>query len=388
MRFFIVMTLFSILVSACIFLRAILRLRWKWHWKALLALPVLAAAFRFQMLWLFGGSPFASGLPAWFLLGTAWMFACALMYAVFLLLADVVEMTVRLILRIRKKPFPESWTHRRNQVNLCLLVLCACLITAGVFQAVQVPSVREIPVTLRGLPERTAPLRIVLLADLHADNITRADRIRAIVEKANSLNPDLTVIAGDFVDGSVADMHQELLPLKDLKAGLGVYAVPGNHEYYSGYGEWMDYLSSLGIRMLLNESVLLDNGAFALAGVTDPAAGQLGLPESLRPDIDRALSGVPVHEIPVILLAHQPKLAPEAAEKGVDLQLSGHTHGGMVRGLDLLVARSNKGFVSGFYQVGPMALYVSNGSGIWNGFPVRLGRPSEITLLTCTPEAE
>ena len=225
-------------------------------------------------------------------------------------------------------------------------------------------------------------LTVAALADLHADGITREDRIRKIVERTNALNPDIVVIAGDFVDGTVSEHGGDLRPLADLKARYGVFGVPGNHEYYSGYEEWMEFLSALGIRMLLNEHALAGGEAVVLAGVTDPVAGLMGKEE---PDISKALQGAPEKGVR-ILVSHQPRLAREAAEHGVDLQVSGHTHGGMITGMDRLVARFNEGFVSGLYTVGHMKLYVSNGSGIWNGFPIRIGVPSEIVLIRLRKE--
>ena len=145
------------------------------------------------------------------------------------------------------------------------------------------------------------------------------------------------------MDGRVAVRGGDLRPLEELSAPLGVFGVPGNHEYYSGYEEWMLFLSGLGIDMLENSHRILAGGKLALGSVTDPAA--------------------------------------EAAKSGVALQVSGHTHGGMIVGIDRLVARFNAGFVAGSYRVGDLRLYVSRGSGIWNGFPIRLGVPSEITLL-------
>ena len=115
----------------------------------------------------------------------------------------------------------------------------------------------------------------------------------------------------------------------------------------------------------------------ALPGQTDPAAARFGRE---TPDLRKTFDGAPPGAVK-LLLAHQPKPAAEAAKSGVALQVSGHTHGGMIVGIDRLVARFNAGFVAGSYRVGDLRLYVSRGSGIWNGFPIRLGVPSEITLL-------
>src|SRR5690606_9612931 len=136
----------------------------------------------------------------------------------------------------------------------------------------------------------------------------------------------------------------------------------------------------MGLPMLLNRHVLIHRGdaTLAIAGITDPQAGRFGQPE---PDLAAALEGVPPGD-PVILLAHRPGDAGQAAEAGVALQLSGHTHGGQILGPHLLTQWANNGYVSGLYKVGNMQLYVSNGTGLWSGLAIRLGRPSEITLIT------
>ncbi|WP_212632850.1 metallophosphoesterase [Pseudomonas monteilii] len=172
-------------------------------------------------------------------------------------------------------------------------------------------------------------------------------------------------------------MHRQ--PAYDFVAH-GVWAIPGNHEYYFDGERWMDYLSSMGMRMLVNEHTLVrrENEKLVLAGVTDPTARAYGVEE---PNLAKALAGAP-SGAPILLLDHQPRNARLAAAQGVAVQLSGHTHGGMIVGLDRIVALSNGGFVSGAYQVGNMTLYVSNGTALWGGFALRLGRPAELTRIT------
>lgn len=370
--------IFEALLAGYIFWRAILPLRLHWGWKAALSALLAVAAFKFHLLHLFGGPMFFSPvLPEWLLLAAAWLFSVLFLFFFLLLAADIVVGLYRLMLFFLRK---KRTARRRiivNRVNLALLVLSAVLATVGVIGGTSVPGVRVETITVGHLPEEVDGMTIALLADLHADGITRADRIRRIVQRTNSLNPDLIVIAGDFVDGTVPVHGEDLRPLADLKARYGVFGVPGNHEYYSGYEEWMEFFPTLGIRMLPNEHVLTGGGNVILAGVTDPVAGMTGREE---PDINKALEGAPPGKVR-ILASHQPRLAREAARHGVDLQLSGHTHGGMITGIDRLVARFNDGFVSGPYQVGSMKLYVSNGAGIWNGFPVHIGVPAEIVLI-------
>lgn len=371
--------IFGALLAVYVFCRAILPLRLKWGWKVLLAVLLAVAAFKFHLLHLFGGPMFFSPvLPEGVLLAAAWLFSVLFLFFFLLLAADAARLLYLLVLFCLRRKRTERFRIIGNRVNLVLLVMAAVLATVGMVGGTAVPRVREEAIAVNHLPEGADGLTVAVLADLHVDGITRADRIRKIVERTNALNPDIVIIAGDFVDGTVPVHGDDLRPLADLKARYGVFGVPGNHEYYSGYEEWMEFLPTLGIRMLSNGHVLTgEGGAVVLAGVTDPVAAIMGREE---PDIRRALAGAPEKGVR-ILASHQPRLAPEAAEHGVDLQVSGHTHGGMIAGIDRLVARFNEGFVSGLYTVGDMKLYVSNGAGIWNGFPIRIGVPSEIVLI-------
>ena len=375
--------IFGALLAVYVFCRAILPLRLKWGWKALLAVLLAVAAFKFHLLHLFGGPMFFSPvLPEGVLLAAAWLFSVLFLFFFLLLAADVIRLLYLLVLFCLRKKKTERFRIIGNRVNLALLAFAAVLATVGMAGGTGVPRVKEVTISVNHLPDGADGLTVAVLADLHVDGITRADRIRKIVERTNALNPDIVIIAGDFVDGTVPVHGDDLRPLADLKARYGVFGVPGNHEYYSGYEEWMEFLPTLGIRMLHNEHVQTGGGAVVLAGVTDPVAGIMGKEE---PDIRKALAGAPEKGVR-ILAAHQPRLAPEAAEHGVDLQVSGHTHGGMIAGIDRLVARFNEGFVSGLYTVGGMKLYVSNGAGIWNGFPIRIGVPSEIVLIRLRKE--
>lgn len=375
--------IFGTLLAVYVFFRAILPLRVKWGWKVLLTFILAVAAFKFHLLHLFGGPMFFSPvLPEGVLLAAAWLFSVLFLFFFLLLAADVARLLYLLVLFCLRRQRTERYRVIGNRVNLALLVLAAVLATVGMVGGTGVPRVKEETIAVNHLPEGADGLTVAVLADLHVDGITRADRIRKIVERTNALNPDIVIIAGDFVDGTVPVHGDDLRPLADLKARYGVFGVPGNHEYYSGYEEWMEFLPALGIRMLHNEHVLTGGDAVVLAGVTDPVAGIMGREE---PDIRKALAGAPEKGVR-ILAAHQPRLAPEAAEHGVDLQVSGHTHGGMIVGIDRLVARFNEGFVSGLYTVGDMKLYVSNGAGIWNGFPIRIGVPSEIVLIRLRKE--
>ncbi|MGY2050824.1 metallophosphoesterase [Methylobacterium sp. JK268] len=268
---------------------------------------------------------------------------------------------------------PMAW---RYAAALAAFVLSA----VAVFQAIRVPPLKDVTVAIADLPLGFVGYTILHLSDLHISRLFPVGWAEAVVARTNDLGSDLIVVTGDFIDGSLAARRADVEPLRALRARDGVWAVPGNHEYFFDYDAWMRHLAGLGIRVLANAHTVLerDGGALVVAGVTDrsaPGAGQSG------PDLAAALAGAPAGA-PVMLLDHQPANAARAAAHGVKLQLSGHTHGGMIRGLDRLVARANAGFVSGAYRVGDMLLYVSNGTALWPGFALRLGRPSELTRIT------
>lgn len=267
-----------------------------------------------------------------------------------------------------------------DALRYAVAALAALLAAAGVRAAVRVPPLRDLTVAIPGLPRDFDGYRLLQLTDLHISRLFPAAWARDVVARSNALGVDLIVVTGDFIDGTLAARRADVEPLRHLRAPDGVYAVPGNHEAFFGYGAWMDHLAGLGLRLLLNRNAVLVRGTarLVLAGVTDASAARTGHP---GPDLATALAGAP-DGAPVLLLDHQPGQARRAAARGVALQLSGHTHGGMIVGLDRLVARGNGGFVSGRYAVGGMTLYVNNGTALWPGFALRLGRPSELTRIT------
>ena len=241
-------------------------------------------------------------------------------------------------------------------------------------------AVRPLRVQLSRLPAGRHGFTIAQLTDIHVGPTIGRSFIEEIVRKTNALEPDLIAITGDLVDGSVSDLRDAVAPLADLRAKHGVFFVTGNHEYFSDADGWTNELSRLGIRVLKNERVAIGQGedAFDLAGVEDRSAARFG---GLTPAAatERALAGRD-RTRERVLLAHQPRSLMEAAQYGVGLQLSGHTHGGQVWPFGYLV-RLNQPFVAGLYRFGDSQIYVSRGTGYW-GPPMRLGAPAEITHIT------
>jgi uncharacterized protein len=231
---------------------------------------------------------------------------------------------------------------------------------------------KRVPLSLKKLPKSLGTYRIVQVTDLHVGPTIGRDYVQEVVTRVNALKPDLIAVTGDLVDGTVSQLKDMVEPLKDLRAPDGVFFVTGNHEYFTGdVDEWLATLTGLGMRVLRNEHVPI-RGSFDLAGVDDLSARGPG--HAYQPD--RALAGRNP-ERAVVLLSHQPRGFPDAVRLGVDLQISGHTHGGQFYPFKYIVAFYQP-YLAGLYKEGPSTLYVSCGTGYW-GPPLRLGIPAEIT---------
>lgn len=248
----------------------------------------------------------------------------------------------------------------------------------GLFSALRPIQTRPVQVPLRDLPDPFAGFVIAQLTDVHVGPTIGRSFIEELVAKTNAMEPDIVAITGDLVDGSVEALGPLVEPLSRLKARHGVYFVTGNHEYFSGADAWVAHLASLGVKVLRNERVTIerDGAALDLAGVDDPTGGNF-LPDH-GPDLARAVAGRdPTRHL--VLLAHQPRQIHEAADHGVSLQISGHTHGGQIFPFSLLVPLQQP-YVAGLHFHRDTAIYVSRGTGYW-GPPMRIGAPAELTRI-------
>ncbi len=249
----------------------------------------------------------------------------------------------------------------------------------GFFNARRTAAVVHVEVPIAGLPAALHGFSIAQISDIHVGPTIKRGYLQAIVDAVNRLEADMVAVTGDLVDGSVADLSAHVAPLSGLVSVHGTYFVTGNHEYYSGAHAWIAELEGLGVRVLMNEHVVLNHGphGLVLAGVTDWSAAHFDA--SHRSDPHAAMAGAPA-EAPVrLLLAHQPRTAFEAHKAGFDLQLSGHTHGGQFWPWNFFV-RFQQPFTAGLHRLEKLWVYTSRGTGYW-GPPKRFGAPSEITLL-------
>ena len=307
-----------------------------------------------------------------------WMALMGLTF-VALVLVDLIKLIVWLGQRVARRPAPEVSIERRTFLARVTggtaLAVGSTSMARGMVEARGTHEIVDVEVTLAKLPRALDGFTIVQLTDLHVGMTIDREFVQRVVDRTNKLAPDLIALTGDFVDGKVEDLRDEIAPLRHLRAKHGVYAVTGNHEYYSGVDPWITEISSLGARYLRNQRVTIGEGeaSFELAGVDDHGARggdhgeDLGAATAGR-DPDRAL----------VLLAHQPRQVRRAARHGVDLQLSGHTHGGQIWPWHYIVSIQQGGLLAGRYQHEGTQLYVSRGCGYW-GPPVRLLAPLEIT---------
>ena len=246
----------------------------------------------------------------------------------------------------------------------------------GLLNARRTAQVVTVRVPIGHLPRELHDFRIVQISDIHVGPTIKHRYLEAIVESVNRLKPDVVAITGDLVDGPVHELGPHVAPLAKLRARHGSFFVTGNHEYYSGAEPWLVELTRLGVRVLMNEHVVIEHGGaqLVLAGVPDYSA--LNFDASHRSDPHAAAQGAPSRAVKV-LLAHQPRSAPAAADAGFDLQLSGHTHGGQFLPWNLLVPLQQP-YTAGLHRLRQLWIYVSRGTGYW-GPPKRVGAPSEIT---------
>ena len=359
-------------------------------WAIALAVLLFLASQKFVVYAVLGGDAFTPELPETFIHVTGWAYSSFMLFVGLVCTAAIVKGLAWFFLNPRQREAMRATQgiHRRQFVGG---LAAAGTAGWGVWEGIRVPRIKRTEIEVDDLPRAFDGFRIVHLSDLHCSAAARREHMKGIVAQANTLNADIVCITGDFVDGSVEARREDLEPLKDLKSRLGVFGCAGNHEYYSGYRTWRPVFEELGISMLDNDHHVFVRGEarLVLGGIPDETAcSPRYAGDSVTPDVVRAFEGAP--EGCRILMKHRPIHLSEHERHGVRLQLSGHTHGGACRGMDLLVAKmGNEDHLRGLYREERIALYVNPGTGQWAGFPLRLGVSAEVSeLILRTPKAK
>lgn len=238
------------------------------------------------------------------------------------------------------------------------------------------PRVRQQSIAIRSLPAQAVGTRIVLISDLHVGPLTSKADCQRVVDLVNTQNPDIICLAGDFSDGTAAELGADLMPLAGLRSTAGTFFVTGNHEFYYDVDSWLEFFPTIGVQVLANAGVQVRG--LLLAGTYDIQ----GAPQGRGPDVGKALEGRADGQ-PAILLSHNPAVLDDAIAGNVDLLLAGHTHGGQFYPGVWIVGLTTR-TLSGYYAFGGTQVWVTNGCRFW-GPPARLGAPMDVTVLDLVP---
>lgn len=315
----------------------------------------------------------------WAWLGIAFYIALGLLV---ILLALLAARLVRLLQAAGGRGAPPYSLLRPIRAATGLVVLVAVVVGGYGLVSAARPSVVRVDVPMATLPAEFDGVRVALVSDLHVGPSRGRAFTQRVVDAVNAEQPDLILIAGDLVDGTVAKVGPDLAPLAQLTAPLGVFGVSGNHEFYADDGgRWLDLWEELGIRTLRNDRVEIvrGDGRIELAGIHDYSS-----PAPYEPDLAAALAGSDPQAF-TLLLAHEPRQAEEASDLGVDLQVSGHTHGGQMWPIKYLVPLQQP-ILEGLGTVGDTVVYTTRGAGAW-GPPMRIGASPEVTILELSSRA-
>ena len=347
--------------------------------KVAAGLVVLAACLKYQAYEVLGGSFFAPHLPRPLILTMEALYGAVIVLCFLLLLKDGLALLLWLG-RLAGGSWGLPFSPAARSAGLAALALL--LGAWGTWQSVKVPDVRTVEIAVPGLPAQLDGFSLVQLSDIHIGPLLRGDWLRGVVEKTNALHPDVVALTGDMVDDLPAAIGRDMDPLGELRAAHGVFGVTGNHEYYFQWEQWRPVFARLGVDMLHNEHRVLSvrGSELVIAGVPDIQESRFG---GEGPDPRKALAGAP--DAVRILLDHRP--GGSVGGSLAHVQLSGHTHGGTMVFLRPLIASFNGGQTSGLYDENGLKLYVSPGTGIWDGFSCRVGVPAEITRIVLRPQA-
>lgn len=300
-------------------------------------------------------------------------------FVFFLFIISFIRDTLWMVIDlIRRAPVEEMKNPPLLQkVNIITFVFCLLFCFYGVYEAEKNPAIKTYDITSPKVRQKT---KVVMLSDLHIDVDVSPETVERLVNRVNTLNPDAVVIVGDIVDNTPVKLYKQMQELKKLKVKDHVYLVFGNHEFYSGAMGWGLAFAQMGFEFLNNYGEKLGDTGIYIAGIPDiNAAEWFKKPVKAKNALYKAEK-----EDYVIMLSHTPKLAEGVTAENVDLQLSGHTHGGQIYPFHYFTEIANDGVLAGFYNKNGVQMYVSRGTRYW-GPPMRIFAPSEITVFNFSP---
>ena len=263
---------------------------------------------------------------------------------------------------------------RARSITLIFVILVFIVSAYAIYNGSRYPRIKELTIPIYGLSGDWSGFVIIQLSDLHLQKWRSEKWLRHVVEETNRQDPDLVLITGDLIEEHM-DRCQKFVPvLREIKSKHGVFAITGNHEFYSGIENFLAFSKKAEIRVIRNEKVRIGHHLNIIG--MDDLTGQMF--SSRRPDLETLLEDCNPDE-PIILLTHRPEEFEQLNEMGVDLQLSGHTHAGQIPPMDLIVFLVYK-YPYGLYHHGSCFIYTTCGTGIW-GPPMRLFSRSEIVRI-------
>lgn len=285
---------------------------------------------------------------------------------------------------IQKHTSNERRHFLRSSSRIGVWGVTAAVFGTAVHNARGNPTLKQVSISIKDLPEALEGFSIVQISDVHVGQLkNQTEYLRQVVNLVNSCHADVVAVTGDVVDGSVAHLAQAVAPLGELKGKYGTFFVTGNHEYYSGANEWIEHFKSMGWHVLGNEHVVLEvkQQSIVIAGVHDLTAGSYIEEHECNPTA--ALKNAPSQAAFTLLLAHHPSTAKRTDDLNIDLQISGHTHAGQYFPATWLIHLLQP-YTQGLHQRQNMLLYVNSGTGYWGPALRTTDVVGEVTLFKLT----
>ena len=303
-------------------------------------------------------------------IGAFWL-AFMLYFSLAILLFDVIR-----LLNYFFHFLPEMTQTLRFRLGLVTVSIVSVIVIAGHINALYT-RVREISLTIPKKVTGSHEMKIVMASDIHLGALIGENREERLVSIINNQKPDLVLLCGDLADGDIGSALRKNLGrhLQEIKSGMGVYAIAGNHEYIGGIQRTIPYLESININILRDKILTLPNGV-QLVGRDDRDNRRMG-EETGRKTLKELMTNLD-KSFPVIVMNHQPFNLEEAEKEGVDLHLSGHTHHGQLWPFNY-VTKAIFELSWGYLKKGDTNFYVSSGFGSW-GPPVRIGNTPEVVV--------